>query len=405
STGGYLDYVTLTEVDPQGAEDRWSTGIQSWPLKSADGRDLGVFGMNVRDRRRFGEYFRGSDSITSWNVLDANNSFVGPPRSMSWDGDWFVALTHASPKGMFVVSRYGPRSVDGSHWGAYLKSILKGRQLPPGTRIFSFACKSAVFGQAIADASGHRVTAPTGRIGTWDALGAGEVITHRMLRGGEMPRMVDFVPRDRGVGEAEVRAEDRAYAPYAGQFRAYYKDSLWAELARDYERGLGTVLAEDPEVLDAARHMLETLLPEGAAAPVLRGADLTRLMTAALAAVRGGPITVQEQPSHRDGARSRVLHETRGFRLVEGRSNIARGLLDAYRDRVPAARVAMARRAVLGWLLSIGADSLYEVLSDTHKVRWVSPTERVVLLGDAAHLYAWAHAEFAAGTELRTPYQ
>ncbi|MFD9545643.1 hypothetical protein, partial [Streptomyces sp. NPDC060022] len=415
STGAHFVDVVLTEADTEQpseqSADRWSTGVLTWPLKSADGRDLGVAGMNARDRRRFGEHFRRSDSITSWRVIDANNSPVGLPRSMSWDGDWFVALTHASPKGIFTVSRYGPRLVDGSHWGTYLKSILKGRQLPPGTRIFSYACKSAVHGQAIADASEHDVTAPTGPFGDWWGPGASDVnFTHWMLRGGEMPRMVDFVPRDRGVGEAEVRAEDRAYAPYAGQFRAYYKHSLWAELARDYERDLGEVLAEDPEVLGAARHMLETLLPKDAKALVPEKSDdeseLARLMTAATeAAVRGGLLTVREQPSHRDGARYRVLRETRGFHLAEGRSNIARGLLDAYHDRVPAARIAMARRAVLGWLLSTGADSLYEALSDTHEVAEVSPTERVVLLGDAAHLYAWAHAEFAAGMRRHTPYQ
>ncbi|MFD9545642.1 hypothetical protein, partial [Streptomyces sp. NPDC060022] len=416
STGAYFVDVVLTEADTEQSSeqssepsaDRWSTGILTWPIKGADGRDLGVFGLNARDRREFGEHFRRSDSITSWHVIDADSTLVGPPRSMSWDGDWFVAGAHAGSAGVMVASRYGPRLVDGSHWGAYLKNILKGRQLPPGTRIFSYACKSAVHGQAIADASEHDVTAPTGRIGTADVVGMGEVITHRMLRGGEMPRMVDFVPRDRGVGEAEVRAGDRAYAPYAGRFRAYYKDSSWAELAQDYERDLGEVLAEDPEVLGAARHMLETLLPEEAKALVPEESEaptLAELMTAATeAAVRGGLITVREQPFDRDGDRYRVLHETRGFHLAEGRGNIARGLLDAYRDRVPAARVAMARRAVLGWLLSAGADSLYEAVTDTWAAG-ASLLERVVLLGDAAHLYAWAHAEFAAGTELRTPYQ
>ncbi|MFD9545625.1 hypothetical protein, partial [Streptomyces sp. NPDC060022] len=403
STGGYLDYVTLTEVDPQGAEDRWSTGIQSWPIKSDDGRDVGVFSQSVSDWGWLRE-IGSAVPITSWVPSHDNQAIAGPSVPLSWDRDWFVAGAHASPAGVLVVSRYGPRLVDGSHWGAYLKNILKGRQLPPGTRIFSYACRSAVFGQAVADASGHGVTAPTGDIGI--DLGLRPRFVQVLLRGGEMPRMVDFVPRDRGVGEAEVRAEDRAYAPYAGRFRAFYKDSSWAELARDYERDLGARLAEDPEVLGAARHMLETLLPEGAQVPVPDGADLTRLMMVALdVAVRDELITVREQTFDEGIDRQQLLHAARGFHLEEVRGNIARGMLDAYRDRVPAARVPMARRAVLAWLLSAGADSLYEALSDTHEVAGASLLERVVLLGDAAHLYAWAQAEFAAGTRLRTPYQ
>ncbi|MFD9545671.1 hypothetical protein, partial [Streptomyces sp. NPDC060022] len=376
STGRYFVHVTLAEVAPQGSERRgsereWDPEILTVPARTGDGRDVGVMSFDARTGRVMRDVLAGLTDVTH--------------------GGGFTMMVQGGPHGFEVVSRFGPRLVSGSHWGAYLGNLLAERGLPAGTRIYAVERTSAVLGQAVADTSGHGFTAPVRIDG---AVGAPRLL------------VADFEPRDRPVTDVTLRETHPAYTPAIGRFGRFYRSRQWSDLSWEYERGLGAILAADPEVLGAARHMLETLLPEGAQAGV-GGADLTRLMAAVnMAAVSGGLIAVQGprllDPEH---PRYRALRRERGFLLAERRSSIGRDLLEAYGERVPADRLPPARRAVVGWLLSTGEDSLYEVLSDTHGVAGGSPAERAVLLGDAAHLYAWAHAEFAVGTRLRTPYQ
>ncbi|MFD9545596.1 hypothetical protein, partial [Streptomyces sp. NPDC060022] len=377
STGRYFVHVTLAEVAPQGSERRgsereWDPEILTVPARTGDGRDVGVMSFDARSGRVMRDVLAGLTDVTH--------------------GGGFTMMVQGGPHGFEVVSRFGPRLVSGRDWGAYLGNLLAERGLPAGTRIYAVERTSAVLGQAVADASGHGFTAPVRIDG---AVGAPRLL------------VADFEPRDRPVTAVTLRETHRAHVPYAGQFIRFYQYRQWSDLSWEYERGLGAILAADPEVLGAARHMLETLLPEGARAPEVDGADLTRLMAAVnMAAVSGGLIAVrQPRLLDRGSPRYRSLRSQRGFLLAELRSSIGRDLLEAYGERVPADRLPPARRAVVGWLLSTGEDSLYEVLSDTHGVAGGSPAERAVLLGDAAHLYAWAHAEFAVGTRLRTPYQ
>ncbi|MFK4107060.1 hypothetical protein ACI2L1_44980, partial [Streptomyces sp. NPDC019531] len=418
--------VELSELPADQPIEPWDQPIVTRDITSG-GRWAGVASFDARYWAYEGKGVQRTREIATWTPVKANYEAVRGerPRLLNWDGHWFVAAAHGSPQSVSVVSRYGPRKITGAEWGRHLGALLDRGGLPADTRIFLSSCQAGAevpggdsVGQQVADWTGRPTTAPTTEIlvTPW----RGQPYMGLAVEAGQgMPRLVEFTPRDR-TRAATARPGDPGSSEYADSFHAFYDHPSWEPLSREYERRLGEHMAADPAVQRAARHLVAVLgrkyQTDQRVLEVLRrntAADGTsdhatdhgvwgRLDVVAEAARHyGTPV-----PTSSSGPGWRwTLRGGHGFPLMNNRTDVAMRLLETYRDLAPARTLPAARAALIAWLLSQGKDSLYEILADSHKAARFPAAERVVLLQDAAHMYAWADTALAGRSGHETPYQ
>ncbi|MFK4107068.1 hypothetical protein ACI2L1_45020, partial [Streptomyces sp. NPDC019531] len=429
--------VELSELPADQPAEPWDQPIVTRDLTSG-GRWVGVASFDARYWARAGKAVERTRGLAAWWPVNAYHVGVGAPEPLNWDGDWFVAAAHGSPHSVSVVSRYGPRKISGAEWGRYLKSLLDRGGLPAQTRIFLSSSYAGAevpggdsVGQQVADWTGHRTTAPTAEILV--TRPTGQPYMGLVVEAGQKPpRLVEFTPRDR-TRAATARPGDPGFPEYASGFRALYDHPDWQRRSRRYERRLGKHMAADPAVQRAAWHLVAVLGPRYRTViedrltrhdhPLVR--DLAQRVLEVLGrntAADGatdhevwGLLYVVAEAALRDGTPVRTsssgpawrwtLRGGHGFPLMNNRTDVVMRLLEAYRDLAPARMLPAARAALMASLLSQGKDSLYEILADSHTVARFPAAERVVLLQDAAHLYAWADTALAGRSGLETPYQ
>ncbi|MEV5387072.1 hypothetical protein [Streptomyces sp. NPDC052721] len=425
--------VELTELPPARPSEPWDRLIVTRDIRSA-GRRIGVSSHTARDWSTRRDAFARFREISSWTTWDAvSQNYVGTARPLNWDGDWFVANAHGGPHLVSVVSRYGPRRVTAAQWGHYLKELVEEDGLPAHAKIFLFSCSAGAMehgvGQVGADVMGHSTVGAATPIAIYSHAGRpGISMTARTRL--ESPSLVEFSPRP-----TAQRSEGPGFHEYGAGFRELYSDSRWESISEQYEKDLGEVMAADPDVLRAAWHLVDVLgrtyeavlgtrmTTDGSARRLLgmlrqdtaasEAADRTvndgqvweLLETVAQASLHAGLPVKRTQGDFADGWR-RILGKFQGFGLASSRTDVAVRLLGVYADQVPAQRLPAARAALMAWLLRQERDSLYELLADSHTTEGFPAEEKSLLLGDAAHLYAWADRTFdTRAYGLMTPYQ
>ncbi|MER6693430.1 hypothetical protein [Streptomyces minutiscleroticus] len=273
--------------------------------------------------------------------------------------------------------------------------------------------------RTLADTSGHEVAAATTTNETYDrgqATGVPHGLQLNQAPGQPRPRWLISAPTT-----PAGRAEDTG-SP-ADLLSSLHTDPRWDAASRAYERTLGLALAADPAVLDTARAAVRavhrhqqrrgTVDPSRAAAVLFPESAMPSDPLAALEGLldpatdvtlsrlmdmyaRGTGLTdwfATDRPRERDeDGNHRRDHRDRGLPLGDGPAHTAQKALTRYR-MLPGTRredSAAFREVVLGWLLPTGRHSLTEILRASHAAGLGDAAERAVVLGDAAHLYAWA---------------
>lgn len=433
-------HVLLREIPDLDTDRDWDREILARSIVASDGTWSGLAAYTAQN------WFERHRTLAALPTLDHFRYY--DTTAQDWETErvpvpWNRgAIFFATASDSHLVrsgSPHGSRLITAEQAGAYLRRLLAGPRQDDVIVVVGAPAGAGPLARNVANFSGHPVIAATVTSAAYDRDATGE--PPYGLRLSREPGQ----PRPRWLVHTLEAPADRSRdsrSP-ADLLFSLHADPRWAKTSRAWERVLGLALAADPAVLESARAALRALHqfqhrqtgdPARAAARLLpgtatrpdplaalerfldpaSGVPLSRLMEAYAHGLVLTGAFAEAQPRQEDGNDQRD-HRDRGLPLGHGPARIAQEALARHR-RLPGTRPEDSlafREAILGWLLPTGRHSLIEILTASHAEGFGDTAERAAVLGDAAHLYAWAERTLRpanrtgapAHTTMRPPHQ